>query len=171
MVTDGKHIEDEMLEDEEEEQQENKFLTFSISDETYGINILSVVEIIQIVEITKIPESLDYIKGIINLRGKIIPVMNVRLRFAMEEKEYDERTCIVVVNIHGIQMGMIVDAVSEVTEIPQDYIETMPSTSNAEQNKYVQGIGKTNEGVTILLDLDKLVGQEDVAHLNQINNK
>lgn len=160
----------EMEDDLEEDDiiQENQFLTFEIAEEIYGINILSVVEIIRLLKITKIPESLSFIKGIINLRGKIIPVMDVRLRFSLDEREYDDRTCIVVVSIKGIDMGLIVDCVSEVIEIPETNIEAMPSLGGAGYQRFVKGIGKTEEGVKILLDLDKLLHDEELERIKNI---
>ncbi len=152
-------------EDEDDGIQENQFLTFGIASEIYGINILHVVEIIRLVKITSIPESLDFIKGIINLRGKIIPIMDVRIRFFLEEKEFDDRTCIVVVNIKGVEMGLIVDSVSEVIEIPEGNVEIMPNVSNSTQQRFVKGIGKIGDEVKILLDLDKLLFEEEIEKL------
>ncbi len=159
-------ITDEYLDDEEELQQ-NQYLTFRIASEIYGIGVLDVVEIIRMVNITNIPESLPYIKGIINLRGKIIPVADVRLRFNLDEKEYDDRTCIIVVGIRGVEIGLIVDTVAEVVEIPEDCIEKMPGVS-AGQQKFVKGIGKVDDEVKVLLSLDALLAEDDIAALKKI---
>ncbi len=137
--------------------EQNKYLTFLIGKEGYGISILNVVEIIRYIKITDIPDSVPFIKGIINLRDKIIPVMSVRLRFKLEEKEFDDRTCIVVVNIQGMSIGLLIDSVSEVLEIEEDRIESMPSFNNCDQKNFISGIGKVNDQVKILLDLDKLI--------------
>ncbi len=160
-----KSVDDEILEDDEnEELQENQFLTFGIEKETYAIDLLNVMEIIRLIQITPIPETFPFIKGIINLRGKIIPVMDVRLRFNLVEKNYEDRTCIIVVSIKGVEMGLIVDHVSEVLEIAQEQIDSMPSVSKNAAQRFVKGIGKTDGGVKIILDLDSLVfdGEMDI---------
>lgn len=141
---------------------ENQFLTFALASETYGINILNVMEIIRMIKITDIPETFDFIKGIINLRGKIIPVMDVRIRFNIAEKEYGDRTCIIVINVKGVEMGLIVDNVNEVMEIPDARIEGMPSVSNSSHQRFVKGIGKTEGRITILLDLEKMLFDDDM---------
>lgn len=149
--------------DDDDELQEDKYLTFKVSSENYGMNVLDVVEILRMITITNIPESLDYIKGIINLRGKIIPVMNVRVRFGLDEIEYDDRTCIIVVSVKGVDIGLIVDAVAEVLEISEGQIDCMPSVSQGAHQKFIRGIGKIDDQVKILLDLEKLIGDEDIA--------
>lgn len=152
----------------DEKLQENQYLTFGIQNEVYGINILSVVEIIRLISITTIPESFDFIKGIINLRGKIIPVMDVRIRFNLDEKEYDDRTCIIVTNINGYEMGMIVDMVLEVLEIPEEQVEPMPSVGSSGQQRFIRGIGKMEDGVKILLDLNRLLFDEELGKIKEI---
>lgn len=120
---------DLLIDDEYEENEdtlENKFLTFVINGEEYGIEIRHVTEIIGIQNITVVPDMPQYVKGVINLRGKVIPVMDVRLRFCMGARDYDERTCIIVIKIEGQSVGMIVDRVSEVLDIPKDNIEPPP---------------------------------------------
>ena len=115
-------LNDDLLEDdyeEDEDTQEDKFLTFVLNREEYGIEIRHVTEIIGIQSITEVPDMPHYIKGVINLRGKVIPVMDVRLRFGVAEREYDDRTCIIVINIEEQSVGMIVDRVSEVLDIPK----------------------------------------------------
>lgn len=148
--------------DEDDESQENKYLTFKIDTEVYGINVLDVVEILRMIGITPIPESLPYIRGIINLRGKIIPVMDVRLRFGLEEKQADDRTCIIVVNMKGVDIGLVVDAVAEVIEIPAEQIDSMPSVHQSGHQKFIRGIGKVDDSVKILLELEKMVNEEEI---------
>jgi len=145
----------------EEDTQKNKYLIFTIDKEEYGIEIKYILEIISIQKITRVPELVDYIKGIINLRGKIIPVMDVRLRFRKMPMEYDDRTCIIVVDVDGLTVGLIVDRVSEVINIPEDQV-VMPSitTKNA-RNKYINGIGKIGEDVRLLIECSKLLNNED----------
>jgi len=104
-----------------------------------------------------------YIKGVINLRGKVIPVMDVRLRFRMTEREYDDRTCIIVVSVSGIPVGLVVDTVKEVADIPQGQIEAPPDISEGNRQMFIRGLGKMGEDVKILLDVDKLVHKSDVV--------
>ncbi len=155
--------------DQNFEQQENQYLTFTIGEEVYGINILNVLEIIRVVNITSVPDTFEFIKGIINLRGKIIPIMDVRIRFGFNERAFDDRTCIIVVNINNIEMGLIVDRVSEVLEIPSENIEPMPSLSQSGHQKFIKGIGKTEDGVKILLDLDKLLFESEIKQIKEID--
>lgn len=148
-------------EDETEDTQEGKFLTFILGEEEYGIEIRHVTEIIGIQNITEVPDMPAHVKGVINLRGKVIPVMDVRLRFGMPERPYDDRTCIVVINIDGQAVGLIVDRVSEVLNIPKDHIEPPPAVKKGEESRFVQGMGKVGEEVKILLDARKLLYDEE----------
>ena len=129
------------------------YLTFSIGGEVYGIGIDCVKEIIGIQPIAVIPEFPEHIRGVINLRGKIIPVMDVRLRFKMAEQPYDSRTCIIVVDLFGASMGLIVDRVAEVVAIPESEIAPPPKVGQRE-NGYLRGFGKTGGGITRLLDIE-----------------
>lgn len=124
--------------DMEEDTQKGKYLTFILDDESYGIGINNVTEIIGIQPITLVPELPDYIRGIINLRGKIIPVMDVRLRFKKDFREYNDRTCIIVIDINDLSIGLIVDSVSEVLIIPDQDIVPPPNLSKV-SNKYIKG--------------------------------
>ncbi|MDQ2086630.1 chemotaxis protein CheW [Herbivorax sp. ANBcel31] len=151
--------------DYEEDTQKGKHLTFAISSEIYGIEIKYVTEIIGIQKITEVPEMPDYVKGIINLRGKIIPVIDVRLRFKKDPLEYNDRTCIVVVEIKNISLGLIVDSVSEVVAIPESDIVPPPDSSTGFKNKYIKGIGKIEDEVKLLIDCEKLVNDEDCEKL------
>ncbi|MHB8072234.1 chemotaxis protein CheW [Desulfosporosinus fructosivorans] len=153
--------------DQVEDTQKGKFFTFSLGTEFYGIEIKYVTEIIGLQPITEIPEMPEYIKGIINLRGKIIPLMDVRLRFKKPFREYNDRTCIVVIEIRGITIGLIVDSVSEVISIQDEEIVAPPNL-NKEGNKYIKGIGKVGNDVKLLLDSDKLLNDVDVEELGNI---
>lgn len=164
-MTDSNNVEIQDLDDEIEVEHENKYLTFSTSSEYYGIHVLDVVEIIRTVPITEIPESLSYVKGIINLRGKIIPVIDVRLRFGIEEKEQDDRTCIIVISANESEIGLIVDSVSEVINIPEDLIDLMPQVGQTDGQKFVKGIAHLECGVKILLDIEKLVDAEELKSI------
>lgn len=153
--------------DESEDTQKGKFLTFCLGNEFYGIEIKYVTEIIGLQPITEIPEMPEYMKGIINLRGKIIPVMDVRLRFRKHFREYNDRTCIVVIDIREISIGLIVDSVSEVISIPDEEIVVPPSLTK-EGNKYIKGIGKVGSDVKLLLDSDKLLNDTDWENLSDL---
>jgi purine-binding chemotaxis protein CheW len=158
-------IEQELL--EEEDTLKNRFLTFVVCEETYGIEIKYVTEIIGLQPVTEVPEMPDYIRGIINLRGKIIPVMDVRLRFKKPIKEYNDRTCVIVIDIGDISIGLIVDRVSEVISIPDTEIVPPPEISKT-GNKYIKGIGKIGTEVKLLLDCNKLLNEDDAENLANI---
>lgn len=151
----------ELIEEEEDEDtQEDKYLTFLLAREEYGIEIRYVTEIIGIQRVTTVPDMPMYVKGVINLRGKVIPVMDVRLRFGIKEREYDDRTCIVVINVGEHLVGLIVDRVSEVLDIPKGDIEPPPSTREGGNSRFVQGMGKAGERVIILLSAKRLLFDE-----------
>lgn len=152
----------------EEDTQKGKFLTFTLGSEAYGLEIKYVTEIIGIQEITEVPELPEYIRGIINLRGKIIPVMDVRLRFRKSFREYNDRTCIVVVDIKDISVGLIVDAVSEVISIQDQDIVPPPDFNKEFSNKYIKGIGKVGNEVKLLLDCSKLLSDNEIESLENI---
>ena len=153
--------------DMEEDTQRGKYLTFILDNESYGIGINNVTEIIGIQPITLVPELPDYIRGIINLRGKIIPVMDVRLRFRKIFREYNDRTCIIVIDINELAIGLIVDSVSEVLIIPdQDIIP--PPNLNKVNSKYIKGIGKVENEVKLILDCDKLISNDESDILSNI---
>jgi purine-binding chemotaxis protein CheW len=151
-----------------EDTQKGRFLTFSIGKENYGIEISYVTEIIGMQPITVVPELPLYIKGIINLRGKIIPVLDVRLKFKREPKEYNDRTCIIVVDIMDISIGLIVDEVSEVISIEEENIVPPPSVKAGFHNHYVKGIGKVNNDIKLLLDCNKLINEEEIDEITNI---
>lgn len=147
----------------------DKYVTFKSGNEYFGLKIEYVNEIIVFQEITEIPESEDYIKGLINLRGKIIPVIDVRLRFGQEPFEYNDRTCIIVINVKSTVVGLIVEKIAEVVEIPEENVLPSPSIGRGDksQNNYVKAIGKVGDEVKLLLDLDKLIGDEDLSGAEQ----
>ena len=149
-----------------EEIRDDLYLTFSIGNEVYGIRINSVREIIGIQPIAVVPEFPEHIRGVINLRGKIIPVMDVRLRFKKAEQPYDTRTCIIVVDISGTPMGLIVDEVAEVVTIPESEIAPPPRISRREVG-YLRGFGKSEGGIKRLLDIEVFLN-EDASALKQM---
>ncbi len=150
---------------------EGKYLTFTLADEEYGIGILKIREIIGMMPITSVPQTPPFVKGVINLRGKVIPVLDLRLRFGMEEIEYTERTCIIVVEISGcagtVQIGSVVDSVSEVLNIKAADIEDTPTFGTKLDTEYILGMAKMEGGVKILLDIDQVLSAEEVAALEK----
>ena len=152
--------------------QKGKYVTFKSGNEYFGIKIEYVNEIIVYQEITEIPETEEYIKGLINLRGKIIPVIDVRIRFKQEPFEYNDRTCIIVLNVKELVVGLIVEKIAEVVEITEGNILPNPKIGKADrsQNKYVYGIGKVGDEVKLLLDPERLLNDEDTALIEQVND-
>lgn len=159
-----------IVDEMEEDTQKNKFLTFTLGKELYGIDIMYVTEIVGIQPITQVPELPDFIKGIINLRGKIIPVMDARLKFRKEPKEYNDRTCIIVIDVLELSIGIIVDAVSEVLNINEDNIVPPPNL-NASGRKYIKSVGKSDEDVILILDCEKLLNEEEISDLKSSNEQ
>ena len=147
------------------EAREGKYLTFSLAGEEYGIGILKVKEIIGMMAVTAIPQTPAFIKGVVNLRGKVIPVIDLRLKFGMESIKYTDRTCIIVVEIRGkerkIQMGIVVDSVSEVLNIKPGEIEDTPVFGTEVDTDYILGMAKAGGGVKILLDIDRVLSDRD----------
>lgn len=151
--------------------QEGKYLTFSLAGEEYGIGILKVKEIIGMMPITTVPRTPAFVKGVINLLGKVIPVVDLRRKFGMEEKSYTERTCIIVVEIKSqadsVLIGIVVDSVSEVLNIKGNDIEDTPTFGAKLDTDYILGMAKINGGVKILLDIDKVLNTEEIAVLDK----
>ena len=151
-------MENELYQEQgEDDTTKNKYLTFVIEDEIFGIDISQVIEIIPVPAITWMPENPEAIKGIINLRGSIIPVIDVRIRFNKQERPYDEFTCIIIIEHENNQIGIIVDTVNEVLYIPKHLMSSPPNAKLKYQNKFIKAIGKMNEEVQLLLDLDKFL--------------
>ncbi|MDI9493606.1 MAG: chemotaxis protein CheW [Bacillota bacterium] len=151
-----------------EETQKGRFLTFSLDEEVYGIEIQHVTEIIGMQTITRVPEVPEYVKGIINLRGKIIPVIDVRLKFGREPMEYNERTCIIVIDINDVSVGLIVDKVDEVLTIEEGGISPPPASKTGFENRYIKGIGKAGGKVQLLLDCEKLLKSDEMEVIGGI---
>jgi len=144
-------------EKEDEDTQQDKYLTFTIGQEHFGIEIRYVTEIVVVQKITAVPDTPKHIRGVINLRGKVIPVMGVRERFNLSPKEYDERTCIIVVKYNDVSVGLIVDIVNEVVDIPTDAIDPPPRSHSDIQTNYIAGMGKIDETVKILLNIGNVL--------------
>ena len=148
---------------------EGKYLTFTLAEEEYGIGILKIKEIIGMMRITTVPQTPEFVRGVINLRGKVIPVIDLRLRFGMKEMDYTDRTCIVVVEIEGtsdtVMIGVVVDSVSEVLNIKGEEIEEAPTFGSKLNIDYILGMAKMEGGVKVLLDIDRVLKQDEVALL------
>lgn len=147
----------------EEDSQKDKFLTFRIGEEGYGLDIRHITEIIGIQKITPVPDMPDYVVGVINLRGTVIPIMNVRRRFGLPLKEYDPRTCIIVVNLEETSLGLIVDEVSEVLTITEDCLEPPPRVSRGPNSRFIQGLGKVGNEARMILDTRKILYDGELA--------
>ncbi len=158
---------DEQLWDEDgENTQADKYLLFNLGAEVYGIPITHVINIIELQKITEVPDMPDYIRGVINLRGSVIPVMDLRLRFRLPARDYDDRTCIIIVKVGERSVGFICDTVAEVNDIAPQNIEA-PLTFKRErhQAQYISGLGKVGEDVRILLDVEKVLSEDDLKDL------
>ncbi|MCD4754708.1 MAG: chemotaxis protein CheW [Deltaproteobacteria bacterium] len=151
---------------------EGKYLTFELDAEEYGLEILKVKEIIGIMNITSVPQTPDYVKGVINLRGKVIPVIDLRLKFTIDPLEYNDRTCIIMVDITGtsgekVMVGIVVDSVSEVLNIKGDEIEDAPTFGGKLNTEYIMGMAKVKKSVKILLDIDQVLNAEELNILDK----
>jgi len=139
-----------------------KYLTFVLDNEGYGLEILKVREIIGVLNITPIPRTPEYVKGVINLRGKVIPIIDLRLKFGLPSVEWTDETCIIVVDVSGVELGIIVDQVSEVRDIADESIEDPPTVGVHAETDFILGIGKGEGEVTLLLDISRVLTQEDI---------
>lgn len=153
--------------------QSGKYLTFRLGDEDYGLEILKVQEIIKMQSITKVPRSPEYVSGVINLRGKVIPVINLRSKFSMEKVDDSEKTCIIVVQIRSkenvLTTGVVVDEVSEVLDIREEEIEPAPAFGGDIEEAFILGMAKAKGSVKILLDIDKILSFQDVTQLQSVS--
>ena len=149
-----------------------KYLTFSIGDEDYGLEIIKVREIIGMQEITPVPRTPQFVQGVINLRGKVIPVIDLRLKFELEYKEPDERTCIIVTEVqiknNGVLMGTVVDRVNEVIDVKSEELEPAPSFGVSLDTSFILGLAKISDAVKTLLDIDKVLTESEVVGLSEI---
>ena len=158
----------ENIEKEIAKGKEGKYLTFVLCEEEYGIEILKVREIIGVMDITSVPQIPNFVKGVINLRGKVIPVVDLRLKFGMPEKDHTKETCIIVVDVDETMMGIVVDTVSEVLEIAEADIEPTPSFGSKIEADFILGMGKVKGKVKILLDINKILSIEEMAILEKV---
>ncbi len=149
-----------------------KYLTFNLGDEGYGLGILKVQEIIGMQKITAIPAVPPYVKGVINLRGKVIPVVDLRLKLGLEPREHTRRTCIIVVQVAKAEgdviMGVVVDEVSEVLDIDAEQIEAAPALGSSTYGRFILGMAKTEAAVKMLLEIDRLVAVDEMGELETV---
>jgi purine-binding chemotaxis protein CheW len=145
-----------------------QFVTFSLADEEYGVDIMKVQEIIGYQGFTKIPNLPPFIKGVLNLRGTVVPVIDLRAKFVLEEKEYNKFTVIIVLTVLGRIMGMIVDAISDVVSFNDDEMEDTPNFGSQIQTKFIKGMGKRDGNFVILLDIDKVMNEQDLEAIDEI---
>jgi purine-binding chemotaxis protein CheW len=136
-----------------------QLVTFTLRNEEYAVDILNVQEINRITEITQVPNSPSYVEGVINLRGKVMPVINLRKKFGFEDKETDDTSRIIIMDIKGVTNGLVVDAVSEVLRIPTDIVEPPPPMSSDISSKFIKGVAKLENRLIILIDIDELLGE------------
>lgn len=156
---------------EEQRKQDAELLqlvTFSIGEEEFGVDILKVQEIIRTMEITKVPRAPEFVEGVINLRGKVIPIIDLRKRFGLESRDHDKHTRIIVIEINNMIVGFVVDSVSEVLRIPANTVEPPPPVVAGLESEYISGVGKLEDRLLILLDLDSLLSGEERSMLNQL---
>jgi len=146
---------------------EGQYVTFLIAGETYGIEVLRVQEIIGMTSITRVPNTMDFMKGVINLRGMVVPVVDMRLKFSMEEKDYDAFTVIIIVEVSGHMIGLIVDSVSDVVGVPLESIQDTPHFSARIGTDFISGIGRLDETLIIMLDIDRVISAEELEELEK----
>jgi len=147
---------------------EGKFLTFILGDEIYGIEILKAREIIGLMDITTVPQTPEYMKGVINLRGKVIPVIDLRLKFGMPEEEHTQETCVIVVEVNNTSLGIIVDSVSEVSDINGGEIEDAPSFGQGIDTSFIMALGKVKDKIIILLDIEAVLSSEELEMVGEL---
>ncbi len=145
-----------------------QLVTFSIGEEEFGVDILKVQEIIRTMEITKVPKAPEFVEGVINLRGKVIPIIDLRKRFGMATRDHDKNTRIIVIEINNMIVGFVVDSVSEVLRISADTVEPPPPVVAGVESEYIKGVGKLADRLLIMLDLDRLLSREEKDILNQV---
>ncbi|WP_419787818.1 chemotaxis protein CheW [Pseudodesulfovibrio sp.] len=156
------------LEEKEVDQELIQLVTFSIGEEEFGVNILQVQEIIRTMDITRVPRAPEFVEGVINLRGKVIPIVDMRSRFGLVHKEHDKYTRIIVIEIETIIVGFVVDSVSEVLRIPANSVQPPPPVVAGMDSDYIDGVGKLEDRLLILLDLDSLLDNEEKEALTSV---
>lgn len=148
-----------------------KYLTFTLAEEEYAVEIKYVRDIIQKQHVTVVPDTDPYLRGVINLRGKIIPVIDVRIRFGLAQTEYDERSCIIVVRMKDVLTGLIVDRVLEVMDVPDNAIDPPPRQTGPKAQQFLKGMGRSEEKIRMILDIDHLLHVDDMQTIRQVQKK
>jgi purine-binding chemotaxis protein CheW len=146
----------------------NQLISFEVGEEEYGLDILRVKEVIRIREITRLPKAPSFVKGIINLRGDVIPIIDLRDKFGLEHQEYTDTTRVIVVDVEDKLVGMVVDAASQVVRVPADQIEPPPPIVGGLSTEYIRGVGKLDERLVILLNIDRILTQEEKVQLKEM---
>jgi len=144
-----------------------QLVTFSIGGEEFGVEILKVQEIVRSMEMTRVPNAPDFVEGVVNLRGRVIPIIDMRKRFGLEHKAHDSRTRIIVIDMNGVVTGFVVDSVSEVLRLPRNTIEPPPPVVAGIESDYISGVGKLEDRLLILLDMDSLLSTKEQRLLGQ----
>ncbi|AKJ95008.1 chemotaxis protein CheW [Thioalkalivibrio versutus] len=144
------------------------YVTFSLAEETYAIDVLQVQEVLKVTEIAPVPGVPDYILGIINLRGNVVTVIDARRRMGLDDRESDEASRIVIIDVDNQNVGILVDSVSEVVRISPDSVEPAPEVGNDDSSRFIQGVTSTEEGLTILVDLNRLLSDDEWAQLREL---
>lgn len=148
-------------------EEKSQYVTFTIEKEIYGVDVLKVHEIIGMTKITHVPNSMGFMKGIINLRGRVVPVVDMRVKFKMDGREYDDMTVILIVEVKGVLVGMIVDTVSDVIDLKVSDVQETPHFSTKIETDYIKGIGNNNEDLVILLDVDRILTTDELEKIGQ----
>lgn len=143
-----------------------QWVTFRLDSETYGINVMQVQEVLRVTEIAAVPGAPDYVLGIVNLRGKVVTVIDTRKRFGLSQQDTDDSTRIVIIEVEGQVIGILVDSVAEVIDLRSSAIEIAPNVGNEDNAKYIQGVASINGELLILIDLNKLLTEDEMADLN-----
>lgn len=167
----NKQVEDEMFlvdDDDENASGVSKYLLFKLGDEEYGVDISKVTGIEELHKVTHIPDMPSFMKGVINLRGRVIPILDLRLRFGMEERPYDDRTCIIITTIKSLSVGLVVDTVAVVIDLDSASVDPPPSfKSDSGKEKYIHGLARVDEDVKILVDVDRIIHEDDIRALKE----
>lgn len=164
----GYAADDDYFDDDDEDTQKDRFLSFKIAEEEYAVAVSCVIEVIGMQKITHVPDMPEFVKGVINLRGQVIPITDIRMRFGMETREYDDRTCIVVVNVQETFVGIVVDTVSDVLDMPEESISPPPKINQTPGSRYIEGLGKVGEDVKIILNVDKLLYEKEFSEIDKV---
>jgi len=146
----------------------NQLISFAVGEEEYGLDILKVKEVIRIREITRLPKAPSFVRGIINLRGDVIPIVDLRDRFGLENKEYTEMTRVIVVDVESKLVGMVVDSASQVVRIPEDQIDPPPPIVGGLSAEYIKGVGKIDQRLVILLNIDRILSDPEKEELGKV---